>query len=810
MAKRTWLFGLVLGLVGLSAPALPAAAATPVSVMQGATYRTAVFPNDMLAVPDPTQLTGKRVNFRVGVDYPACTAADYSICDGFAMLNKLDGFDLNPRVTIPFTGPIDITSVNDTDVFIQGPGGRTQLLQLVWDPASNTLGGIANAFLQENSLYRVVVTSGVKDKKGNPINACGSICVTPFTTRTATAVLDHIRKALDDGSAYAKAGIPTADSRKLTFTQGGKDDVFVAAEVLPSIANPTNGIVREDQVSANPADPLAAPVTVPVLIPPLAAGTYAFGSYMSPRYQYVSKSGHVDSVSGMTDGVIPALATTQTPQPLGADRLGVILVLPKGSPPAGGWPVAVYGPGFTRSKYDIFVTADYNAALGVATIATDPAGHGFGPRSRTTVTTVLGSTSFKSWGRGRDLDGDGCIYSGLNDGVGPSAHVTSSTGSCPTKVITGATPSHKTLDGVQSGLIQTVIDNMSLVRTIEAGNVNVPTIGPDVLSKTAVSYYGLSFGGIYGTMLMGIDPHLTLGLLNVPGGPIIDIARLSVFRVNLQSTLAYTHPSGLNGGPGLNGFTESLPLRGDPPETNPYPGSIFLQETFASANWYDRSGSPESFTPLMRLRPPVGAPPKTLLFETAFGDQTVPNPTAGNIYRAGQLYDLVEYYRNDKTPTYASDPHGWLADPTLAGRTLGEAELGAYLATGGTVVNPNPVLLEYPIVNRGNLDCLHYPEPQTGVSPNPQPYPQSIECPALAADLNGGWLDPIAFPGSGITPTPGPTTGGSQPGAGGHGSPNTAAARLPWIPGTLVAAGLALMLVGLRRRRRPGPRSPRV
>ena len=49
-------------------------------------------------------------------------------------------------------------------------------------------------------------------------------------------------------------------------------------------------------------------------------------------------------------------------------------------------------------------------------------------------------------------------------------------------------------------------------------------------------YYGLSFGGIYGTMLMGTDPVFHQGLLNVPGGPIVDIARLSSFRGNLADS----------------------------------------------------------------------------------------------------------------------------------------------------------------------------------------------------------------------------------------------------------------------------------
>ena len=134
---------------------------------------------------------------------------------------------------------------------------------------------------------------------------------------------------------------------------------------------------------------------------------------------------------------------------------------------------------------------------------------------------------------------------------------------------------------------------------------------------------------------MATDPKLSVGLLNVGGGPIVDIARLSTFRGNLRDSLAVEKPNFLNGGPGLNGFTEDLPLRQDAPMTAPHPGAIQLQEAFASINWYDRSGSPEGFAPLLRLRKPAIQPDKSLLFQTAYGDATVPNPTAGTMYRAG-------------------------------------------------------------------------------------------------------------------------------------------------------------------------------
>ncbi|MGI8429599.1 MAG: Ig-like domain-containing protein, partial [Solirubrobacteraceae bacterium] len=678
---------------------------------------------------DRRQLTGRRINFRLGSDYPSvggairrgCDPTDYSICDTFSQLDRLDGFDLQPRVTVPFTGGIKLGSVDDSDFFIGSDTGTfvSGLRQLTFDPATHTLAGITDQFLREGTSYRIFVTNGIRDSGGHAVNACGGACIVRFTTRTASGELVRIRRALDlplsdPHNAYVLAGFPGASSstasRRLTFTQNGKDDVFPAATVAPSIADPLNGITRTDQVKADASAPGAfRSSAVPVLIPPGTAGYYAFGSFLSPRYQFASTTGYQDHPygvgDGFTDGEIPPVATTQTPRPFAADRLGVIVVTPNPAVHPPPWPTAVYGPGFTRSKYDLFVTADYNASLGILTVATDPAGHGYGRQSTTKVTSAGTPTTFLSYGRGRDLDGDGVIGKGLNDGVDPTGHFQSDGTELPTR---------KPIDGLQSGLVQTVVDNMALGRALQTG-LDIPGVGSNVVDRSRIMYYGLSFGGIYGTMLMGTDPLFHRGLLNVPGGPIADIARLSSFRGDLADQVKRSRPNLLNGGPGLSGFTEDLPLSNEPPRVITHPGAAVLQELFGESDWYDRTGSPETFAPRIRLRPDSAwaSNPKDVLFQTAYGDGTVPNPTAGTLYRAGSLLDRVVYYRSDKTSTFGSDPHGWLADPTLAGRTFGEQQLGAFLSNG-QVVNTNPAWLEVPIADPNNLECLHYPDPQTG------------------------------------------------------------------------------------------------
>lgn len=500
-------------LMGLSIPgALHVSAAQQVAVVRGAHYGSRIFPDNVFSVTDHSQATGRRVHFRQGVDYPivngvvqaACTSADYSICDGFAALNKLDGFDLQPRVTVPFTSAINLASVNDGDFFISDDSGAfvSGLRQLTFDPATNTLAGISDHFLREGTPYRVHVTGAIRDNTGNAINACNGACVVRFTTRTASGELVRIRQSMDlpladPNNAYRLAGFPRAStstsSRQVSFTQNGINDVFLAASVAPSFANPLNGIERNDQVKVDAtASGAFQSSAVPNLIPPGSAGYYAFGSFLSPRYQYASATGHQDNPygtgDGRTDGEIPPVPTTQTPRPFAADRLGVMVVTPnpKLFPPP--WPAAIYGPGFTRSDYDLFVTADYNASEGIVTLATDPSGHGFGPKSTTTVTSNGTPTTFLSYGRGRDLDGDGLIGDGLNDGVGPTGHIQAN----GTEL-----PSRKPLDGLESGLVQTAVDNMALGRSLTSG-LDIPGVGSNLVNPSRSCTTGSASAGSTG------------------------------------------------------------------------------------------------------------------------------------------------------------------------------------------------------------------------------------------------------------------------------------------------------------------------
>ena len=102
------------------------------------------FPSDRFTVADASQLTGRRVD--LPLPDRATRPSDY---DDVSVINTLDGFNLQPRLSIAFSGPIDVNTVNSNTVFLikladptapeEGGGQVVGINQTVWDVATNTL-----------------------------------------------------------------------------------------------------------------------------------------------------------------------------------------------------------------------------------------------------------------------------------------------------------------------------------------------------------------------------------------------------------------------------------------------------------------------------------------------------------------------------------------------------------------------------------------------------------------------------------------------------------------------------------------------
>src|SRR3954470_1388286 len=79
----------------------------------GAVRAGAPFPSDVFTRPAPDNRTG----LAVSLPKPDC-ATRPSECEDIDMLNTLDGFSLQPRISIPFDGPIDIASVTSDSIIL--------------------------------------------------------------------------------------------------------------------------------------------------------------------------------------------------------------------------------------------------------------------------------------------------------------------------------------------------------------------------------------------------------------------------------------------------------------------------------------------------------------------------------------------------------------------------------------------------------------------------------------------------------------------------------------------------------------------
>src|SRR3984893_3027515 len=160
----------------LLAPILAAASGVhPLFNLQSTTQSP--FPTDRFTLRDSRQKTSLRVNRPL----PNCTTRP-SDCLDVALLNQLDGFNTQPRISIPFDGAIDPFTVTSQTVFLVRVGNLSDhdddfqpqvigINQVVWDPATLTLFVSSDRHLDQHSSYLLIVTDGIHDAAGNPIRA---------------------------------------------------------------------------------------------------------------------------------------------------------------------------------------------------------------------------------------------------------------------------------------------------------------------------------------------------------------------------------------------------------------------------------------------------------------------------------------------------------------------------------------------------------------------------------------------------------------------------------------------------------------
>ena len=231
---------------------------------------------------------------------------------------------------------------------------------------------------------------------------------------------------------------------------------------------------------------------------------------------------------------------------------------------------------------------------------------------------------------------------------------------------------------------------MQLVKVLQGG-VDVNGDGTADLSRSRIYYAGQSFGGIYGVQLLGLDRDIRAGVPNVPGGPIIEIARLSPsFRPLVGISLITRIPTLYNAVPNppfFTTFNENMPLRDLPPVIDTVPGASAIQNVIDNTEWAQQAANPAAYAP--HIKRPV-------IIQFARGDETVPNPTTSAILRAGNLASRATLFRNDLANAAfgtSKNPHTFLTNivgPGAPFAIAAQTQIATFFASdGATTIDPD-------------------------------------------------------------------------------------------------------------------------
>jgi len=577
------------------------------------------FPSDALTVPDARQKTGLRMNLPL----PDCQAAP-AACSEFRAINALDGFDLQPRIRLSFSGAIDahtlrlgvflvpLENLSHEEFGINSEGSPVAINQVTYDTTTATAWAKPDEMLDQHRRYALVVTDAVRDAVGKPIapdpryteclrtgeGHCATIAETHgkllplfkerhivshtvFTTMSATVFLERARDSLD--------GAPPAAS--LVAPRG----IFNVRDLA--------SITLRRQTRRDPVQFSDAQISLALLD---GVGRMAFGTFQSPLF--LNEQLVIDDPPTAEPVTTPAKRSV----------IAFHVYLPDSAPPDSGYPVVIAGHGLGGERFGFSTAiASVMAKNGFAVAAINAFGHGYGADGRLVIRERSGAvTELPLGGRAVDYNGDGAF--GSSEGCNlPAETVPVGWGDCQR---------------------QTALDLLQFVRALKTDRriEGLPSI-----DSSRIYYIGSSMGGIYGGVFAALDPELTAAVLNVAGGTGSDISRCQ-------------NPDG------------AYVLRHQPVKFIEDRPALEIQEWRDRHNWIEMRCDPVAYAPHYVASTLPGVRIRPVLFQVAKGDLSLPNPASSNLIRAARLEHMLSLYRHDlareKIPALPENPHGYLTN----------------------------------------------------------------------------------------------------------------------------------------------------
>lgn len=321
-----------------------------------------------------------------------------------------------------------------------------------------------------------------------------------ITTQSTTKTLD---KVAANTTASEIAAVPIGQTVKQVLEAVGQaappnaeqTDVYVGTLKVPYYGDVTAILSSYWKADATKPD-VAAKVT-PFQIP---CGAYATGATL-PDGQTATPS-----ISTTTCFPVPVKQSDQT--------IPMIVTVPKGAKPEGGWPVVIFQHGITRNRTDVFAIASSFAAANHITVAIDLPLHGL-PASNPfyknlileQVIAATGNTALRAFETNSERTFDA-------DATGKPASGTAVADS-GTHFVNLASPI-TSRDNIRQGAADILVLAKSLA------NLNIDGVAGGDINMSQVRFSGISLGAIVGTVALGADKGTTIGAasLSVGGGGI--------------------------------------------------------------------------------------------------------------------------------------------------------------------------------------------------------------------------------------------------------------------------------------------------
>jgi hypothetical protein len=583
--------------------------------------------------------------------------------------------------------------------------------------------------LDEKTTYFAYVSAGVKDTNGkpviaNPVFALARSSETLLTAEgksTVSLITDEQAKQLEPLRAAFKPAFDALDAKGLKRT-----DLALA---FPFTTQSESTILDLLYTAPTQAKALGLPDFPLGVVDATALYTGAAGAASIP----------VANISKFFAGVwLTPVAVTGPGGTLNPDAsqwkvlpVNFAMSIPNGTPPAGGWPVTIFGHGFTRSRNDFLAIANSLAAAGQAVIATDVLFHG----ERTSCTGAKASIPMATDDAAacanpatmkcdegfvglcvlKDDASRAACNSTTSDPLGDGACAAANQGRCAAdKKCQGAgatlarDASGKPLVSgwnifsltnffaTRDNFRQQVIDLSQLVNVLKSTNaknigaqIALANGAPIPLDPSKLGYVGQSLGGILGTLFNAVSPDTTNVVLNVPGGALVSIILNAPSFVDAKKALITTL-AGNGIKPGTPGFDQFLGI------------AQWVLDEADPANMAYRLTHP------VKLASGVTAPNanRKAFIQFIEGDETVPNvsnlalvvganrefmPTPPSFNCTGKLtcYEFTEAGDGfDKTSAPLNKRHGFLLSPPsltaggVAITTKAQTQAAKFLATG--------------------------------------------------------------------------------------------------------------------------------